>query len=480
MPSMDAPSLSNAATTRPGTWSGELRSLFSLGWPLIIAQLAQSALFTTDVVMMGWLGAKYLAAGALATAFFICLQLFGIGLVGAVAPLVAQALGARNFRAVRRIVRQGFWASVVIGTAVAPILWNMEPILLALGQNPELAAMAATYAHGGILVLFPVLMIMVLRAFLSAHGATRAILAITVLGVLVNIAFNYALMFGNFGMPRLELRGAAIATTLTNLVMLAAMLGYTLSRRRYRRYHLMAHFWRADWPHFFALFRVGTPIGLMLLSEVGLFSAAAMLMGLLGTAEVAAHAIALQCASLSFMVPLGLSQATTVRVGLAHGRGDAVGVARAGWLSLAMTLGFMALTCALFLLLLLPLQLVGVFLDPRDPINADTLALATTYLVVAGLFQLFDGAQVSAAASLRGLSDTTGPMVIALLGYWAVGLPTAWFLGFQLGWRGVGIWTGLATGLAVVAAILTLRFALRDRLGLLRSPLDGKRVTSEA
>lgn len=464
MTDMDASTSTIAARARPGTWLGELRSLFTLGWPLILAQLAQSALFTTDVVMMGWLGSKYLAAGALATAFFICLQLFGVGLVGAVAPLVAQALGARNFRAVRRIVRQGFWAAVLIGAVVAPLLWNMQPILLALGQDPELAAMAATYAHGGILILFPLLMIVVMRAFLSAHGSTGAILVITVLGVLVNIVFNYALIFGHFGMPRLELRGAAIATTMTNLVMLAALLGYTLRHRRYRRYHLLARFWRADWPHFFELFRVGTPIGLMLLSEVGLFSAAAMLMGWLGTAEVAAHAIAMQCASLSFMVPLGLSQATTVRVGLAYGRSDPLGVARAGWLSLGLTLGFMALTCTLFLLA--PLHLVGIFLDPTDPGNADTLALAATYLVIAGLFQLFDGAQVSAAASLRGLSDTTVPMVIALIGYWAVGLPTGWYLGFQLDWRGVGIWTGLATGLAAVALVLNLRFALRGRLGL--------------
>lgn len=464
MTDMDASTSTIAARARPGTWLGELRSLFTLGWPLILAQLAQSALFTTDVVMMGWLGSKYLAAGALATAFFICLQLFGVGLVGAVAPLVAQALGARNFRAVRRIVRQGFWAAVLIGAVVAPLLWNMQPILLALGQDPELAAMAATYAHGGILILFPLLMIVVMRAFLSAHGSTGAILVITVLGVLVNIVFNYALIFGHFGLPRLELRGAAIATTMTNLVMLAALLGYTLRHRRYRRYHLLARFWRADWPHFFELFRVGTPIGLMLLSEVGLFSAAAMLMGWLGTAEVAAHAIAMQCASLSFMVPLGLSQATTVRVGLAYGRSDPLGVARAGWLSLGLTLGFMALTCTLFLLA--PLHLVGIFLDPTDPGNADTLALAATYLVIAGLFQLFDGAQVSAAASLRGLSDTTVPMVIALIGYWAVGLPTGWYLGFQLDWRGVGIWTGLATGLAAVALVLNLRFALRGRLGL--------------
>ena len=199
-------------------------------------------------------------------------------------------------------------------------------------------------------------------------------------------------------------------------------------------------------------------------AEIGLFSAASVLMGLLGTNELAAHAVALQCASMTFMVPLGLSQATTVRVGLAFGAGSPEGVRKAGWTSLGLTLCFMSATCLLFLLV--PHAVVGLFLDASAPQNQVALGLAATYLGVAGVFQLVDGTQVIAAAALRGLSDTKMPMILALGGYWACGLPIAYLCGFTLGLRGFGVWLGLAAGLAIVAVILTARFALRERLGL--------------
>jgi MATE family multidrug resistance protein len=273
-------------------------------------------------------------------------------------------------------------------------------------------------------------------------------------------------MFGNLGLPKLELIGAGLSTTFVNCAMFAGLLGYVLTHRRYRRYHLLARFWRPDWPRFREVFRIGVPIGLTMMAEIGMFSSASVLMGLLGSNELAAHAVALQCASNSFMVPLGLSQATTVRVGLAYGAGRAAGVRRAGWASLALTLLFMSTTCALFLFG--PRAVVGLFLDPSAPQNQAALGLAATYLGVAGLFQLFDGTQVIAAAALRGLSDTRVPMLLAIAGYWLCGMPVAYLLGFPLGLRGVGVWLGLAVGLAVVAIVLTTRFALRERLGLLR------------
>jgi MATE family multidrug resistance protein len=417
--------------------------------------------------MMGWLGPKYLAAGMLSHAFFFALQLLGIGVVGAVAPLVSQALGARDIKAVRRIVRAGIWMSLVIGIILVPIVWQAKPILLALGQAEESAILAEEFLHYAVWLVFPALLIVVVRSFLSAHGSTQVILLITLAGVAVNALGNYLLMFGNWGFPRLELRGSGITTTVVNFVMLSLMVWYVLNHRRFRRYHIFARFLRFDWGRFLELLRIGGPIGLMLLAEVGLFSVAAFLMGWLGTDEVAAHAIALQCASMAFMVPLGLSQAATVRVGLAYGRGSAEGVRKAGWTSLVMTLVFMSTTCVLFISQ--PHLLTSLFLNAADPANAHALALGATYLVIAGIFQLVDGAQVAMASALRGLSDTFWPLVIALFGYWAVGMPIAYVLGFQLGWRGVGIWWGLAAGLATVAVILVARFAMRERLGLLRT-----------
>ncbi|WP_404403152.1 MATE family efflux transporter [Pelagibacterium halotolerans] len=458
--------MSQALTERPAqSWSDEFRATFLLAWPLVVAQVAQNALFTTDVIMMGWLGPEFLAGGTLATAFFMPFLLLGGGIVSAVAPLAAQAIGARKIKNVRRSVRQGFWAAIVIALALLPLIWQIETILLAAGQEPHLAALAGLYMHVAVFVLFPGLGLFVLRSFLSALGSTQIILYTTIAGVIVNAVGNYALMFGNFGFPRLELLGAAITTVVTNAVMFGLLLAYALLHRRYKRFYILVRLWKPDWPRFVEIFRIGTPIGLTIMAEVGMFAIAAIFVGWLGTDALAAHAVALQCASFAFMVPLGVGMASTVRVGLAFGAGSDDAVGKAGWTSMMVGVGFMCITCALFLTM--PGFFVRFFLDPTDPGNANALALAGTFLVMAGVFQIVDGAQVVAAHALRGLADTTVPMIIALIGYWLVGMPIAWWLGDASRLGGVGVWTGLAAGLGFVAVILTARFAMREQLGLL-------------
>lgn len=453
-------------TSRRDGWAAELRAMFELAWPLVIAQLAQNALHTTDVILLGWLGSNYLAAGTLGTTFMMPFLVGGVGVVGAVAPLVAQARGSRDIKAVRRVVRQGCWAAIALAAVLVPIVLQIKPIFALLGQDPGATEMAHQFIQIAAWSLFPALGIIAFRSLLSAFDATRAILVITVLGVLLNAAIGYVLIFGHFGFPRLELRGAAIATLVTNVAMFLMMVTYVLRHRRLKRFNVLLRFWQPDWPRFREIFRIGTPIGLTVLAEVGLFTAAALLMGRLGTDEVAAHAIALQCASMAFMVPLGLGIAATVRVGMAYGRSDPEGIRKAGWTAFVLGTGFMAVSCTVFLSM--GPTIVSWFLDPRVPDNANALALAATFLMVAGIFQLVDGAQVVAAHALRGLSDTKVPMILAILGYWAVGLPVAWLLGFVVGWRGLGIWIGLAVGLAFVAVVLVSRFAMRERLGLLR------------
>ncbi|MCD7060083.1 MATE family efflux transporter [Pelagibacterium xiamenense] len=458
--------MSHALTDRPAqSWFEEFRATFLLAWPLVVAQVAQNALFTTDVIMMGWLGPEFLAGGTLATAFFMPFLLLGGGIVSAVAPLAAQAIGARKIKNVRRSVRQGFWAAIVVAVILLPLIWQIEAILLMTGQAPDLAALAGLYMQIAVFVLFPGLGIFVLRSFLSALGSTQVILYTTIAGVVVNAIGNYALMFGNFGFPRLELQGAAITTVVTNTVMFVLLLAYALLHRRYRRFYILVRFWKPDWPRFIEIFRIGTPIGLTIMAEVGMFGVAAIFVGWLGTDALAAHAVALQCASFAFMVPLGVGMASTVRVGLAYGAGSDEAVGRAGWTSLMIGVGFMCVSCALFLTV--PGFFVRFFLDPTDPNNANALALAGTFLAMAGLFQIVDGAQVVAAHALRGLSDTTIPMIVALVGYWLVGMPVAYWLGSADRLGGVGVWTGLAAGLGFVAIVLTARFALRERLGLL-------------
>ncbi len=438
--------------------------MLALAWPLVIAQLAQAALHTTDLVMLGRLGPEYLAAGSLAVNFLMLFLVSGMGLIGAVAPLVAQARGARRMKAVRPIVRQGIWAAIALACAMLPILLSIETIFGWLDQNPYTTQLSAQFMHIAAWSLLPVLCIVALRSLLSAFAATRVILVVTLIGVTMNALLAYGFIFGNFGLPRMGLRGAPTATLISNVAMLVLLLAYVLHHRRFRRLHILHRFWLPDWTSFRGIFRIGLPIGCTLLAESGLFAAAAMMMGWLGTDEVAAHAIALQCASIAFMVPQGLGSAAAVRVGLAYGRNDHAAIHKSGWTALAASTAFMSCTCLLFLMG--GPWLVSLFLDPIA--DARPTLMAGQFLIIAGVFQLADGAQVVAASALRGLSDTAMPMALALCGYWLVGLPTAYGLGFVAGWQGVGIWIGLAAGLAAVAVVLVARFAMRERLGLTR------------
>ncbi len=444
-----------AAQTAP-PWLMELWALLRVGGPLIAAQLATIALTATDVVMLGWLGPEPLAASALAGAVLHPLLFFGTGVSLASAPLIAQALGARRRRDVRRSLRQGLWAAIALAAVMIPLLMFTGAALRLSGQGHALAAMADRYVSFAAWHLAPFMGFVVLRGFIAAHGQTRIVLLVTLAGVGLNVLGNYGLIFGNFGLPRMELAGAGLSTVLCHSAMFALLALHVARTAPYRRYAPFARFWRADWARFRAIFAMGLPIGLMLAAETGLFSGVALLMGLIGPDALAAHAIALQLAAIAFMTPLGLGQATTARVGLAAGRRDGDGVRRAAWVAMGATLGFMALMAAVFVAA--PRLLVGVFLD--DTAATSAFGLAVSYLGIAALFQLADGAQVSAASALRGLGDTRAPMLAAVTGYWAIGLPAAWTLGFPLGLEGVGVWLGIAVGLAAAAAMLIWRLAV--------------------
>ena len=259
--------------------------------------------------------------------------------------------------------------------------------------------------------------------------------------------------------------GAGIGSACTILLEFVGIALIVTRHPRFRRYHLFGNFWRPDWHRFREVWRVGLPIAVTLTLEVGVFNAAVFLMGIIGTESLAAHQIAIQIAALSFMVPMGLGQAVTVRVGHAWGRGDPQGIARAGWTAFVLGTAFMSLMA--LLMWAAPHGLVSIFLDVDDPANRTVIPLAVSFLALAALFQIFDGAQAVGAGMLRGLHDTTIPMIYALFGYWVVGMGVAVWLGFGLGWEGVGIWTGLASGLAVVAVLMLFRWTRRERLGLM-------------
>ena len=466
------PSASIGQSTGWRPWGTELRATIWLALPLVATQLGQIAIHTTDIVMMGWLGPHALAAGVLGHQVYFVSLLFCMGILLTTAALVAQAIGAHDADGVRSTVRQGLWVAVTLSLPTSWLLWHTGSVLALLGQTPEHAAAAERYIRAAMWGFGPTLGFTVLRGFVTALSRPRSVMIITLLGVGVNALSNYALMFGNLGCPRLELVGAGVTSSLVQIGMFAALLAYIFWDRHYRSFRLFHRLWEPSWRHFRDIFRIGFPIGAAMLSESGLFATAAILMGWIGAAPLAAHAVALQCAAVTFMVPLGIGQAGTVRVGLAMGQRDPAGIHRAGWTALILGASFMSGMALLFLLV--PDTLIGFFLDRRDPQAASVARLAVRYLTIAACFQLVDGLQVVAASVLRGLNDTRIPFAIALAGYWGGGFATAYALAFPLGMGGPGIWYGMAVGLAVVACLLVLRFHQRERLGLLPAQVESQ------
>lgn len=449
-----------------GAWTGELRATLSLAWPLILANLTMAAIGATDVVLMGWLGARPLASAALGINLTFACGLVCLGLVTASAPLMATALGARlhSVREVRRTFRQSLW---LVATLIVPlwlILWNAEPIILALGQEPALAAGAASFLRGYMWSQLGFLLFQAMRNFVSALERPGWVLAISLAAIVLNALLGYALIFGHWGFPAWGLFGGGLASSIVWVVQALLLALVILGDRQFRRYHLFGRFWRPDWPRYAKLWRIGLPIGLAMGFEGGVFSAAAYLMGLIDAESVAAHAVALQIAALSFMVPWGLSQAATVRVGRFLGERDRDGVARAGWTAWTLGVGFMSLMA--LVIWLFPRELMVFFLEDSAA-NARVIELGVSFLLIAAIFQVFDGAQVVGAGVLRGLHDTRVPMIFTFIGYWAIGIGIGAWLAFACGWQGQGIWTGLAVGLGIVAILMLWRWSRREQLGLL-------------
>ncbi|WP_278920882.1 MULTISPECIES: MATE family efflux transporter [Pseudophaeobacter] len=433
---------------------GHVRALSVLGLPLVGGHVAQFAIGMTDSVMLGWYGAAALAAVTLAGSYFFVFFLMGAGFAIAVMPLVAAAAGAGEERQIRRATRMGLWLSLLYGVAAMPLLLFSEIILLTLGQPPEVAGPAATYLQLAGWGLFPALLVMVFKSYLAALERTQIVLWITILAAVVNGLVNYALIFGNWGAPELGIAGAAYASITTQTVSLLAVGAYALWVLPEQE--ILKNFHRPDWEMFARVFKLGMPIGLTNLSEVSLFAASAMMMGWLGTIPLAAHGVAVTLAGLTFMVHLGLSNAATIRAGNAYGRGDREHMALGARVVIVMSLVMSFVGMAVFLLL--PDQLISLFLDAEDPNKPEILLVGAGLLAMAALFQLTDGMQVVALGLLRGVQDTNWPMLIAAFSYWAIGVPASYLFGFTFGWGGIGVWSGLVLGLSFAGVFLMLRF----------------------
>ena len=404
-------------------YAPHLRATLALGLPLVGSHLARMAIGVADTVMVGWYGVEELAALVIATSFFHIMFFLGMGFGIGVMGLIAAAIARDDEIEVRRSTRMALWLSILFALLAMPPLWFSEPILLAIGQKPEVAALAQDYLRIAGFGLLPVLCGLTLNSYLAAMERAQVVLWITLAGLPVNVFLNWVLIFGNLGAPELGVRGAAIASVSVQALQLVLLVAYAGWLPAARKYHLFQRFWRADWAEFRAVFWLGLPIGLTMVAEGGLFVGSNVMMGWIGTRELAAHGIALQLASITFMLHLGMSNAATIRAGQAKGLGDAT-LMRDGAITVT-AVSFVIAVIAVAVFVLFPRQLVGLYLDSSDPETPVLIGIATGLMFYAALFQLTDAMQVIGLGLLRGVQDTRVPMIIAAISYWLVGMPIA-------------------------------------------------------
>ncbi len=421
------------------------------------------AMGAVDTVMVGRVTPTDLAAVAIGNLYFFGVAVFGMGVLFALDPVISQAVGAQDANAVARGVQRGGLLALILTALASVLLLPAGPILGALRQPPDVVPVAAAYAWASILGVYPFYGFVVLRQSLQAMGRIRPLLWTVAAANVVNVVFNWILIYGNLGAPELGAVGSGWATSLSRwfMMLMLILVAWPLLRPSLRPFRPEAMALKP----LARLLRVGAPIGAQQSLEFGVFGAAGLLIGLMGTIPVASHQVALQLAALTFMVPVGVAQATSVLVGQAVGRADPPGARRAAGAGLLVGAGFMSVTAALFLLF--PEPLAAIF-----SVDRPVIATAATLLPIAGVFQIFDGLQVVAAGALRGVADTRVPMILNFVGFWLVGLPICVVLGLWLDWGPAGVWWGLAIGIGIVAILLLHRIRIRFGRALRRVVID--------
>ena len=427
---------------------GDMRALVTLALPVVTVELGMMAMHVVDALFVGHLSATALAAVSLALAYYFTIVVIGMGTLVGLDALVSQAVGAGDEAGVRRALQRGLLLAAALCVPLALVLWPTAPVLRALQQPDEIIPIATRVVHLSILGLPGALAFVVLRQTLQSMARLRPIIVTVILANLINIACNWLLITGHLGAPALGVDGSAIASVIgrTSLPLILLLLGrdvlWPLLRVRDPRLFELAPLWR--------MVRIGAPVGVQYLLEVGVFNAVALLMGVQATATLAAHQVAINLASFTFMLPLGIGAAAAVLVGQAIGRDDPGAARRAA--AAALTAGLVVSSATTVLFLAIPAQLAAAYV--REP---GVVALAAALIPLAGVFQLVDGIQAVAGGALRGAADTRAAMVANILGFWMVGLPVGLTLAFRAGMGPRGLWWGLVIGLAAVAAVLVVR-----------------------
>jgi MATE family multidrug resistance protein len=447
----------------------DLGALLRLAAPLVLIQVGSMLMGVVDTMMVGRLSATALAAAAIANVYFFAFSMFGMGVLFALDPIVAQALGAGDELAVQRGVQRGFLLATIVAVPVSLGLLTVRPALELAGQPAEVVPAAAGYVYRTVASVWPFYAFVVLRQTLQAHHRTAAIMITIVASNLLNAGLNYVLIYGGLGVAALGLYGSAWATTVSRwfMAVLLLVLGWPHHGRYLRRVapNLL------DRAALGRMLLLGVPIGMQFMLESGVFGVVGLLMGWLGVTQVAAHQVVLNLASLTFMVPLGVASAAAVIVGHAVGRGDAGGVRRSTVAALAVGACFMAAMAVL--LIGAPELLSRAYTN--DP---SVLALAVLLMPIAGVFQVFDGLQVVSIGLLRGLGDTRVPVIVNVVGFWCIGMPVSLTLGFALGYGAVGLWWGFVVGLVIVATFLIARVRQREHHDFARVVIDEHRPSA--
>ena len=444
---------------RARLFAHETRTLARVAGPIILSQLGGIAMNTTDTLMVAPLGPGALAAAGLGASVHVTLLMVCTGIIMGMSPLVSQAFGAGERDECRRLLAQGLWLALFASVPVMGVSLFGRAIALRMGQDPAVAAAGGLFLQALAPGAVALALYVAFRAYLDGMGLTRISMTITFFGVVANIFVNQAFIHGVPGIVApMGVVGAAVATSTVRWAMLAVMVTVVLRRADLTPVGRVAL--RIVPARLRQMAAIGLPIGAQMGAEVGIFSLAAVMMGWLGPVPFAAHQVVINIASATFMVALGVSAAGSIRVGQHVGAANPRGARRAALASYLLSVGFMGLCALLFLAV--PEWLIGLF--TTDP---GIVRYGTGLLFMAALFQVFDGAQVAGLTALRGAADTRVPMVITLLGYWAVGLPVAYLLGFRTPMAHTGIWLGLVVSLAVVAVFL----AWRVRRVLWLSPL---------
>lgn len=438
-------------TTRSARLRQELKLLMQIGFPVVIGNLLQTSMSVVDTIMAGNLSPLDLAAVAVGGSLFMPIFILGAGIIMAVSPIVAQHFGRRELQLIGKTTRQGLWLALIMSVPTIVVLRNTEPVLRMLNVEPEIIPLTLGYLDAiswGIPTLF---LYLVLRYFNEGISVTKPAMYVAFIGLLFNIVGNYTLMYGKFGFPRLGAVGTGYASAIVMVVMFVALLVYTYRLKSYQRFSIFRNLKLPEWRYIGELLRIGVPIGISMTMEVTMFAVVGLLIGSLGTYAVAAHQIALNFASITFMLAFGLSAAITVRVGQVIGRSGIREARFSGFTGITLAAGFMCLTA--LLMFLLPKQIVSLYTD--DP---ELISRAVTLIYMAAIFQVSDGLQVSGSGALRGLKDTTVPMIVNLIAYWIIGLPLGYYIGIVMEFGTEGLWIGLIAGLTVAGILHNLRF----------------------